>query len=107
MVSETVASLCTRVYVIFSKIDRLGRNPCLYGNDTLAVCKACDVSIREMVDFLDTDREHMQHGLFPDVQRSYVLHSTVAFDEVIMWNLYFYWVHCFSSGSNIFAKHQI
>lgn len=64
-------------------MNRLGRTTSsLYGNDTLAVCKACDISIGEMVHFLDSDREHMQQGLFPDVQRTYILHSAIAFDEV-------------------------
>ena len=54
----------------------------LYGCDTLAVCRACDCKISEMVNFLDPDREHMQQGIFPDVQQSYILHSALNFDEV-------------------------
>ena len=61
---------------------RYVRTAQLYGCDTMAVCKACDLSIGEIVHFLDSDREHMQQGLFPDVQRSYVLTSAIAFDEV-------------------------
>lgn len=71
--------LCLKVLLLDFRFTRVA---ILYGNDTLAVCKACDVSIGEIVNFLDTDREHMQQGLFPDVQRSYVLHSAIAFDEV-------------------------
>ena len=56
--------------------------PSTYRNDTLSVCKVCDVTISEMVEFLSTDRVHMQQGIFPDVQQSYLLHSQVAFDEV-------------------------
>ncbi len=53
-----------------------------FGNDTLAVCKACDVSVREIVTFLDSDREHMQQGFFTDIQRNYLFQSIFAFDEV-------------------------
>ena len=59
------------------------RNFNIFANDALSVCKACDLSIGELVDFLDSDREHMQQGFFPDVQSSYVLHSAVSFDEVM------------------------
>lgn len=54
----------------------------LYGCDTLAVCRACECKISEMVEFLNSDREHMQQGIFPDVQQSYLLHSALNFDEV-------------------------
>lgn len=49
----------------------------------MSVCKACDISIGEMMNFLDADREHMQQGLFPDVlQMSYVLQSVLTLDLV-------------------------
>lgn len=35
-----------------------------------------------MVEFLNSDRVHMQQGIFPDVQQSYILHSQLGFDEV-------------------------
>ena len=54
----------------------------LYGSDTLSVCKGCDARISEMVEFLNNDRVHMQQGIFPDVQQSYILHSQLNFDEV-------------------------
>ena len=54
----------------------------LFGSDTLSVCKACDLTITEMISFLSQDRKHMQQGIFPDVQQSYILHSTLSFDEV-------------------------
>ena len=54
----------------------------LYRCDTLGVCKSCDISISEMVEFLNSDRVHMQQGIFPDVQQSYILHSQLGFDEV-------------------------
>ena len=48
----------------------------------MAVCRACECKISEMVEFLNSDREHMQQGIFPDVQQSYLLHSALNFDEV-------------------------
>ena len=54
----------------------------LFGNDTLSVCKACNLKISEIVIFLNQDREHMQQGIFPDVQQSFLLHSALNFDEV-------------------------
>ena len=53
-----------------------------FANDTLSVCKNCDVRISEMVEFLSNDRLHMQQAMFPDVQQSYILHSQLTFDEV-------------------------
>ena len=35
-----------------------------------------------MVEFLNSDREHMEQGVSPDVQQSYLLHSALNFDEV-------------------------
>ena len=61
----------------------------LYGCDTLAVCRACECKISEMVEFLNSDREHMQQGIFPDVQQSYLLHSALNFDEVNLCVSYF------------------
>lgn len=69
------------LFILFDNVSRF-RTAQLYGCDTLGVCKACDLSIGEIVHFLDSDREHMQQGFFPDVQRSYVLTSAIAFDEV-------------------------
>ena len=34
-----------------------------------------------MLEFLDTDRTHMQQGIFPDVQQSFLLRSTITLDE--------------------------
>lgn len=56
----------------------------LWGSSTFAVCKASGISISEMINFLGQDREHMQQGIFPDVQQSYLLHSNINFDEVIV-----------------------
>ena len=66
----------------FARFGRFVGGGMLFGNDTLAMCKACDVKISEMVTFLNIDREHMKQGIFPDVQQSYLLHSSLSFDEV-------------------------
>ena len=66
----------------FARFGRFVGGGMLFGNDTLAMCKACDVKISEMVTFLNGDREHMKQGIFPDVQQSYLLHSSLSFDEV-------------------------
>ena len=66
----------------FARFGRFYGGGVLYGNDTLSVCKACDMKIGEIVNFLNSDREHIKLGLFPDVQQSYLLHSTISFDEV-------------------------
>ena len=52
------------------------------GTGTFNVCRVCDMSIREIIDFLAQDRTHMQQGLFPDVQQMYLLQSNMTFDEI-------------------------
>ena len=53
-----------------------------FGTTPFSVCRVCDMKIREVIDFLNQDRTHMQQGLFPDVQQTYLLQSTMTFDEV-------------------------
>ncbi|KAL5457433.1 hypothetical protein EMCRGX_G034692 [Ephydatia muelleri] len=52
-----------------------------FGQDTISMCKACDIKISEMLEFLNADREHMQQGIFPDVQQSFLLRSAITLDE--------------------------
>ena len=52
-----------------------------FAQDTLSMCKACDIKIAEMLAFLSSDREHMQQGIFPDVQQSFLLRSAITLDE--------------------------
>ena len=59
----------------------------LFGISTLSVCKACDLSISDMINFLSEDRVHMKQGIFLDVQQSYILHSTISFDEASLLTL--------------------
>ena len=56
-----------------ARFGRFAGGGVLYSNDTLFVCKACDVKIGEIVEFLNQHREHMKQGIFPDVQQSYML----------------------------------
>ena len=70
--------------------DRMGGRPRFVGgltygtagNDTLTICRICDMKISEMVEFLTQSRVHMQQGIFPDVQQMYLLHSALSFEEV-------------------------
>ena len=52
-------------------------------NDTLQVCRSCDIGLVELMDFLSMEREHMQHGLFPDIQTNYTLHSNLTYEETV------------------------
>lgn len=52
-------------------------------SDTLQVCRSCDIGIVELMDFLSMEREHMQHGLFPDIQASFTLHSSLTYEETV------------------------
>ena len=77
------------VYILSCQIGDMDRTRGLFrgafggtGSGTLDVCRMCDMKISEIVDFLGQDRIHMQQGMFPDVQQSYLLHSALSFDEV-------------------------
>lgn len=78
------------IALIFSDGDSIrGTSTTLYGCDTLAVCRACECTISEMVEFLDSDREHMQQGIFDDSESDFRyepqvswLHSTLKLDLV-------------------------
>lgn len=52
-----------------------------FAQDTISICKACDMRVTEMLEFLNADREHMQQGFFPDVQQGYLLRSSITIDE--------------------------
>ncbi len=82
MVFALCCQVCDARFSGASRFGRLMGSSSFYGNDTLSVCKACDLRIGEMVSFLSSDREHMKLGLFPDVQQGYLLHSAITFDEV-------------------------
>ena len=62
---------------------RFGIN-CSTSSGPFSVCRTCNMTIREIINFLSQDRTHMQQGLFPDVQQMYLLQSLLTFDEVSM-----------------------
>ena len=55
----------------------------LLRNSTLFVCKNCDVCISEMVEFLSSNRLHIQQAMFPDVHQNLILHSNLTLDTVL------------------------
>ncbi|XP_019854420.1 PREDICTED: uncharacterized protein LOC105313451 [Amphimedon queenslandica] len=53
-----------------------------FNTSVLNLCRNCDMMLSEMLAFLDSERPHMQQGLFPDVQQSYILQCNLGLDEV-------------------------
>ena len=56
--------------------------PGFFANSTMELCHMCDLTITEILKFLHQDRVHMQQSLFPDIHHTYLLCSSVAFDDV-------------------------
>lgn len=54
----------------------------LFNTSVLNLCRYCEMMVSEMLAFLDPEKPHMQQGLFPDVQQSYILQCNLSFDEV-------------------------
>lgn len=46
----------------------------------LSACGFLKLPLKEMLEFLDKDRLHMQQGLFPEVEESYILNCTLNYD---------------------------
>ena len=44
-------------------------------------CKVLNIPLKEMLEFLDKDRLHMEQGFFPDIQDSYILASGITYDN--------------------------
>ena len=82
---ESLTMVFVLVTHVFERsIGRFGRfnaNQNMYGSDSLSVCKACDMTITEMIEFLSQDREHMKQGIFPDVQQNYIMSSALSYDD--------------------------
>ena len=76
--SENDSKIAIYALVIQSGYDHEGRFG--YGIDCLTCCQALDIPLREMLEFLDKDRPHMEQGFFPDVQDSYILSSAITYD---------------------------
>ena len=51
-----------------------------YGNNCLTCCQDLDIPFRELLDFLDKDRLHMEQGFFPDVQDNCILSCAIDYD---------------------------
>ena len=52
--------------------------------DLTSTCGTLDLPLLEMLDFLSSEREHMQHGLFPDINQTYMLSNAIRFDGEIL-----------------------
>ena len=50
------------------------------GIDMVHMCIVMDVPFLELLNFLNQDYLHMQQGLFPNVQQSYVLSNSLEMD---------------------------
>ena len=50
------------------------------GIDMVHMCIVMDVPFLELLNFLNQDHLHMQQGLFPNVQQSYVLSNSLEMD---------------------------
>ena len=48
--------------------------------DVLSTCGFLKIPLKIILEFLDKDRLHMQQGLFPEVDESYIFNSTLGFD---------------------------
>ena len=51
-----------------------------YGVDCLSCCQFLDIPLKDMLEFLNKDRIHMQQGFFPEVQDAYILNSALMYD---------------------------
>ena len=70
------------VYICISVLFRFHSNN-MYRIDIVYICRLCELTLLEMIEFLGPDRTHMQQGTFADVQQSYLLRSQLRFDEVL------------------------
>ncbi len=50
------------------------------GVDCVSACQFLDMPITKVLAFLSKERLHMEQGLFPEVQESYLLNSTLTYD---------------------------
>lgn len=51
--------------------------------DALSLCSFFDLPLHEVLHFLDQDRLHMQQGLFPSVERDYILSSGLRYETEV------------------------
>ena len=76
--SEVDSKIAIYALVIQSGYDHEGRFG--YGIDCLTCCQNLDIPLRDILEFLDKDRLHMEQGFFPDVQDSYILSCAITYD---------------------------
>lgn len=74
--SEAESRIAIYALVIQSATERTG----LRYADVLSTCGFLKIPLKTMLEFLDKDRLHMQQGLFPEVEESYILNSTLGYD---------------------------
>ena len=48
------------------------------------VCSVINMPVHEMLDFLSSERQHMQHGLFPDINLHYGVQNALRLDGETM-----------------------
>ena len=58
--------------------------PALPPGDLLSVCYQLEVSLLTILEFLDLDRQHMQNGLLPDINQTYILTNSIRYDGEVM-----------------------
>lgn len=77
--SETETELFMFVLARQAGIER-EENTFGVGIDPISLSTFLDVSLRDILEFLDQDRLHMQQGLFPDLQHTYILSQQLYVD---------------------------
>ena len=58
----------------------------LYGGRALeltATCKVLDLSLLEVMEFFTSERKHMEDGIFPDINQTYILTSSIRLESEV------------------------
>lgn len=76
--SETESRIAVYALATQSATERSGRYSGY--NDVLSTCGVLKIPLNTMLEFLDKDRLHMQQGLFPEIEDSYILNSSLGYD---------------------------
>ena len=50
------------------------------GMDALSCCRVLNVPLKDMLEFLDKDRIHMEQGFFPEIEQSFILSCEITYD---------------------------
>lgn len=81
--SENESKLALYALICQAGLDqqpRHGYSPYGGGVDCVSAAQSLDISISEVLAFLAKERLHMQQGLLPDIQESYLLNSNMSYD---------------------------